>query len=78
MKWGIKNYPLAIAMVIPGCHSGKVNRGGDGGVCPQRIDDGGCLNMRGCSGNGLFQQFRSSDIILANDENMCKKLVPAD
>ena len=34
-------------MVIPGCHSGKLKRGSDGGVCQQRDDDGACLNMRG-------------------------------
>ena len=86
-------------MVIPSCHSGKLGRGGDGGVCKQRDDDGACLNMRGttspvsyceeedpddcnfvdmrgCDDNSLFKEYSATDIIMADEQNKCKSMVP--
>ena len=63
-------------MVIPGCNSGNLNRGGDGGVCHERGNDGACLKMRGCDDNSLFKQYSSTDIIMSDDQNRCYRLAP--
>ena len=68
--------PVAAAMVIPGCHSG-INRGGDGGVCSQKEDDGDCLRMRGgCGDNKLMQKYKQMDVILSDDDNKCTVFIP--
>ena len=54
-------------MVIPGCHSGKLYRGGKGGICEQKDDDGSCLNMRGCDDNSLFLKYPSMDVIMSDE-----------
>ena len=99
LKGSLKRFPVAAAMVIPSCHSGKLGRGGDSGVCQERMDDGTCLNlrgttsplsyceeedpddcnfvdMRGCDDNSLFKEYSATDIIMADDQNKCKSMVP--
>jgi hypothetical protein len=67
-------------MVIPGCNSGNLNlnRGGDGGLCEQKENDGICLNMRGCYDNSLFKEYPPHDIIISDENNKCKVLAPVD
>ena len=74
----MKTHPLATAMVIPGCHSGTINRGGNGGIsiCRlgkfQDIDDCKIADMRGCyDANSLFSLYSKSDIILSDEQNKC-------
>ena len=47
-------------MIIPGCHSGKLYRGGQGGLSQCRGDEFNqdckdIVDLRGCDDNSLFQ-----------------------
>jgi hypothetical protein len=68
--------PVVTALVIPGCNDGRYYRGGNGGTCEQRTDDGACLNMRGCSDNYFMKKYEHHDIIMSDEENRCRALVP--
>jgi hypothetical protein len=76
MKKGLKAGPIPVAMAIPDCNDGKYFRGGDGGVCKNRKDDGSCLNMRGCSDSELMKAYEHHDIIMSEERNKCMTFYP--
>ena len=60
MKLALKYAPIAASMKIPGCNDGRRLRGGPGGLCELREDDGTCLNMRlgGCADSEFMKEYQ--------------------
>ena len=73
----IKVSPIAAAMYIPGCNSGKLypNRGGSGGTCER---NGQCRTdyqvFRACTNTALIVFYDSHDIVMSEEINSCDQI----
>ena len=63
-------------MLIPDCHSGHLNRGGDGSAFECRDGEGECDRLaRTCRYTKLMRKYEHTDIIMIDEDTECQKTV---